>query len=354
MRTLTSLIWTGVLTASLLMLSGCNDPEVQVYDVSKEANTATRNLAQSALPPADAAQPDWTPASAWEVLAPNQIRKGNYRVSDEHGTAEITVTSFPGDTGGLLANVNRWLGQAGLSPIGANDLDPITKFQELDNSVTATLVDLKSTSETPESTRIVAAIVPYAGQSWFFKMSGPHDTVESQVPAFEEMVADISFDSVSQMTANPPAAQDNEIAFRAPEGWTPSAGSSVRVASYAIEKEGSPPADFSIISFPGDTGGVVANVNRWRRQIGLEDWTEQEVRNASQTLTSDYGHSFRIFDLKGDATVTNERILVAILMHGGESWFFKLRGEPFLVETQNNKFRSLLLSVHFDHEGHSH
>jgi hypothetical protein len=40
-------------------------------------------------------------------------------VSDPDGKAEVTVSAFPGDTGGLLANLNRWRGQIGLEPVQA-------------------------------------------------------------------------------------------------------------------------------------------------------------------------------------------------------------------------------------------
>lgn len=360
MRTLKCLIWVALLTASFTLISGCKKPEVQVYNVPKEQNVPTSNL----LPPASqadaGAQPTWTPAPQWQTLPSNQIRKGNYVYSDDAGSAEITVTSFPGNTGGLLLNVNRWLGQAGLPPVEASELESLAQTQELSAGIEATIVDLKDDSETPDSTRIVAAIVPFAGQSWFFKMSGPYATVDSQLDAFDEMVSNLSFGmaaSPSPETATP-KNESEDIAFRAPDGWTPAEGNALRLASFTIEKQGSPPADFSIIAFPGDTGGVVANVNRWRRQIGLEEWTEEEVNNASQSLNSDYGHEFLLFDLKpsaaANADTPKERILAAILEHNGKSWFFKLRGEPFLLDTQMTKFRSLLLSVHFDHEGHSH
>src|SRR5690606_21954678 len=97
------------------------------------------------------------------------------------------------------------------------------------------------------------------------------------------------------------------------------------------------PADFSITSFPGDTGGVAANVNRWRAQIGLAAWGEAEVAQRGQALSRG-GHEFLFFDLKAETAQekarSSERILAAILQRDGRSWFFKLRGDALLVDTQ--------------------
>ena len=37
--------------------------------------------------------------------------------------AEIAVTVFPGNVGGLTANVNRWRGQIGLAPLAPAELE---------------------------------------------------------------------------------------------------------------------------------------------------------------------------------------------------------------------------------------
>ena len=37
-------------------------------------------------------------------------------------------------------------------------------------------------------------------------------------------------------------------------------------------------ADVTVSIFPNDTGGVVANVNRWRTQVGLPETDEAGVQ----------------------------------------------------------------------------
>lgn len=352
----TSLPWLGVLmAASLLLSAGCKKSEVRIYDVAKDSTHTARNALPSNEIAIDPSSVSWTKADAWQELEPTQFRLGNYRYdAGDAGVAEITVSSFPGDTGGLLANVNRWLGQAGLDSIDASQLDEIVETRSLGTGVHCSFVDLKPADGDPSATRIYAATFMLGGQSWFFKMTGPSAVVASQIPAFDEMVETLEFGAAPQSASlqdAPVTADDSDIAFTPPEGWTESEGSPVRVASLKIEKEGLPPADFSITTFPGDTGGHTANVNRWRRQIGLGPWSDAQVQQRAEHFDAPNGLHFDIFDLKseGDSerAIGDERILVAILKRRDDSWFFKLRGDTLLLETQRNNFKALLSSVRF-------
>lgn len=361
MRSYMCLVWIGVLTTSLTLPTGCRKPEVKVYDVEKGSLAPPRPLTQSApsMEPSDPIA--WTPASQWKTLPPTQFRKGNYLYSDNAGSAEITVTAFPGDTGGLLANANRWLRQASLPEIGQDQLDKVTVEINLDNQATAYVLDLKDAEKAETSNRVYAAVIPYQGQSWFFKMSGPFATVRSQIPAFSAFLRGLRFGeeaAAANMTGHSHDEHLGDLAFTAPSGWVESSGSSIRIASYSISKEGYPPADFAITSFPGDTGGLVANVNRWRRQIGLAPWSAEKVAAAVQPLKNAAGLQFKVFELKpetdAEKSVSDEWIRVAIMEKGGQSWFFKLKGDAVLVDLQRDEFKSLLQSVHFSHAGHNH
>lgn len=342
--------------ASIVMLlpfSACKKQQVQIYEVPKEVR-ADRVVDTDEVSPEAAPEPgqlDWDVPEDWQVLPPTGFRKGNYLFVSESGAqVEITVSSFPGQVGGLLANVNRWLGQASLEPISPAELEEVARTSAVEGE-TVTTVDLKDDSGAEDSTRIYASIVEHDGQSWFFKMSGPDAAVEEQIPAFDQMVQTLRFETpAAAEPAKAPAA--TELIFDTPEGWVESEGNSLRIASYSISKDGLPSADFAITSFPGDTGGTVANVNRWRSQIGLPPWTAAEVEENQETRQSDHGYTFQLFDLQANQRQMGEedsdRILAAILFHNGRSWFFKLRGDALLLDTQRAKFASLLQSVRFD------
>lgn len=355
--------WVSLLTLPFLLLSACRKPEIQVYDVSKNADKIARPISLNPPKQAEQARPrglalSWSGAAQWKELPPTQFRKGNYQFADDNGVAEITVSSFPGDTGGLIANANRWLRQASLPEVTEEELEKLVSTVSLPEGLTASVMDLKAENQIPSSMRIYAAVVPFEGESWFFKMSGPYATVQSQIPAFSRMIRSVQ--SAESAKANEPEREHDHVGdlkFDTPEGWLPSQGSSMRIASLSVEKEGHPPADFAITSFPGDTGGMVANVNRWRGQIGLPAWDAEQVQAAAQTFTNDAGLDFTSFELKADNDERadgDQRILVAVMEHAGRSWFFKLRGDALLLELQDEEFKALLDSVHFSHEGHNH
>src|SRR4051812_36103019 len=67
--------------------------------------------------------------------------------------------------------------------------------------------------------------------------------------------------------APPPApAAEGALAWKLPKGWTDEAGSGMR---YATIKPADGKVEVSVVVLPGPAGGELANVHRWRGQIGL-------------------------------------------------------------------------------------
>jgi len=344
----------AALVATALVIAGCNRADVAVYNVPKEASQAPAVPNAPVTPGLEAAGGpiEWTKPEAWQELAPTAFRKGNYVVEDgDGGKAEITVSSFPGNVGGILANVNRWRGQAGLAPIDNDQLQQSLTRLTVDGHQ-GSLVDILPETEKANATRILAAIFTHGEESWFFKMSGPQSIVNGERDRFVEMINGLRFLHSDEPTAQSSVKQTSkELVFDVPSGWTESSGSSLRIASYEIVKQGFPTADFSITSFPGDAGGLTANVNRWRQQIGLPRWSDAEVQTKQEVIES--GElSFSLFDLMPETdeekAKVKERIFAAILKRDGRSWFYKLRGDAFLLETQRKKFRQTLTSSRFE------
>ena len=347
------LLWTTLLVA-VLASNGCKRSTVAVYDVPKEAASPSKSTAAITPPIQNAPKGriQWAKPEAWTELAPTAFRKGNYIAEGSNGTkAEITVSSFPGNVGGILANVNRWREQAGLAPITDNALEQSLSQVSVQGQQ-GQLVDIQPESTDPSAVYIVAAIFFYGGESWFFKMSGPQEIVSAQIAAFEQLVDGLKFlDSETKPKATVSKSTDGKLAFDGPKGWTESKGSSMRLASYEIIKDGFPTADFSITSFPGEAGGLSANVNRWRQQIGLPKWSDAQVKTEQKNVNND-SFTFAFFDLKpvtdDEKAAVKERILAAILKSDDRSWFFKLRGDVFLLDTQRKKFREVLLTTRFE------
>ena len=63
-------------------------------------------------------------------------------------------------------------------------------------------------------------------------------------------------------------AQGSQLTWTVPGDWKDKPGSAMRKGSYAVPGPGGE-ADLAITAFPGDVGGDLANVNRWRGQLAL-------------------------------------------------------------------------------------
>lgn len=124
----------------------------------------------------------WTAPANWAVKPGSAMRKGSYAVSGPGGDADLSITAFPGDVGGELANVNRWRGQLALAPVSASDLDGAVTRREV-NGLRLTIVDLTGGSGDARQ-RLVGAIVPFDGATWFFKLTGPESTVAAEQSTF--------------------------------------------------------------------------------------------------------------------------------------------------------------------------
>ena len=181
--------------------TGCQKDEITTYRVAKEPVPTTPPAAAAAAPapsPAPAGAGGaamantpvatasgnalaWTAPANWTAKAAGAMRKGSYSVKGDGGEADMAITAFPGDVGGDLANLNRWRGQIGLPAVGQAEFDRDT--QHLDrNGLHMTFVDIAGTGANAQ--RILGAMVPHQGATWFFKLSGPDALVAGQKKAF--------------------------------------------------------------------------------------------------------------------------------------------------------------------------
>lgn len=131
----------------------------------------------------------WQAPADWKPKAITMMRKGSYAVSGPGGEADLAITAFPGDVGGLAANVNRWRGQVGLDPVDDAAIGTVTTSFD-SNGLHFTVVDCAA-SAPASGQRILAALVPWQGATWFFKLTGPDQLVEAQKAAFTDFLRTI-------------------------------------------------------------------------------------------------------------------------------------------------------------------
>ncbi|HYG68734.1 MAG TPA: hypothetical protein VD838_13795 [Anaeromyxobacteraceae bacterium] len=141
----------------------------------------------------------------------------------------------------------------------------------------------------------------------------------------------------------PPAAPtgDQALAWTLPSGWTERrGGGGMRLATLVPPNAG---VDVSVIVLPGPAGGELANVNRWRNQIGLPPLDDAALAAARKTTGSPAG-PIAVFDFTSE-DASKKRVVGGIAEAAGNSWFFKLSGDAAAVEAAKPDFLRLLGSV---------
>jgi len=139
-------------------------------------------------------------------------------------------------------------------------------------------------------------------------------------------------------------AQGTGLSWTAPSHWTVKAASAMRRGSYAITGANGAAADLAITAFPGNVGGNLANVNRWRNQLGLGPIGEAEME-ASLSHHDFNGLHMDVVDIQGAPGSDRQRTLGAIVPFGDATWFFKLSGPDALVAGEKQAFMSFLQTV---------
>ena len=132
-----------------------------------------------------------------------------------------------------------------------------------------------------------------------------------------------------------------QLKYTLPAGWTEKPATAMRVASFDISQNGKT-ADVSIVPLGGDAGGDLANVTRWRGQVGLPPAAADELPSLAQKIQI-AGQDGKLFDIGG----SSQRILGAVLQRGDTAWFFKILGDADLVEAQKAAFVSFLQTLQF-------
>lgn len=118
----------------------------------------------------------------------------------------------------------------------------------------------------------------------------------------------------------------------------------MRKGSFTLKSADGAEADLSITAFPGDTGGLEANLNRWRGQVSLPALSSENVSSTLEHLDAN-GLHFDLVEFTGTANGADTTILGAILSRPGETWFFKLMGPTAVVTAEKDAFRQFIQSV---------
>lgn len=175
--------------------------------------------------------------------------------------------------------------------------------------------------------------------------------VGTEKPVFSE-VSKLPSDKITAKTEMQilPGMQESadagpDIVFSLPDGWTDAGNSGIRKANLRVnDANGS--AEITALSFPGDVGGNLANVNRWCGQIELNTISQDQLDSISEPITISH-HAGTYLRLQGP----QKSILVGILPFNGSTWFFKMIGDNATVQANELAMENFLNSVNI-HDSH--
>jgi hypothetical protein len=192
---LTNIALVGLLVIGLLLLTACEQQVAESYTIPKEKSAVTTTTqsdkpAMQVLPGmqsfADSASGiSYQTPDSWTEFPPSSIRKANFTIDNASGTAEVSITVFPGDVGGTLANINRWRQQIGLSSIDQLSLNENISSIIISNHQ-GYFTKLEGNTES-----ILGGILPFHGSTWFIKMQGDILAIDEEVDTFKSFLSSI-------------------------------------------------------------------------------------------------------------------------------------------------------------------
>ncbi len=337
--------------ALILAAAGCSEKQVRVYEAPVEEQPKADDVLSYTVP------------EGWREMPGSGPTSAAFALPTESGTRlEASFRKFNDMSGseGFVLNMIR--GEAQLSEItDENDVREQMETIRIADSygLAFDVVSREPVAMFQGKMRSMVAMLHRGGVTWFFKYTGSEPESRSSEKAFRDWLAALEFDSTPQSRApfmtsggnsvdNAPPAQGLPE-WTVPESWTPAQSGSMVLARFDLEAAGGT-ASLTVTRFPGDVGGLVPNVNRWRGQVGLPPVTEAEIDSTMDTVEVD-GNEARLIDLSS-AAEGQKAGLIAVWDYRQDgdramSWFYKLQGDFAAVTESREAFMEFVASIRY-------
>lgn len=303
---------------------------------------------------------DFVVPAGWANLAPTSMRAVNLAVEREPA-AQCTLTLLSGDGGGLAANIDRWRGQMGLAPSTAAELAALPTGELLGRP--AVRVDFAGDysgmgAAKNSGYRMVGLLAVATEGSAFLKFVGPAPVVEAELAAFDAVAAslrprDAAAANVDVAAAAPAAANSGattagsnaKLRWQAPTTWTQGPTRMMREVTYTTPDG----MDCYISVLAGDGGGIRANFDRWRGQMGAAPLSSEELaaleRVPSLGATALLIEIAGSFEGMGGEKIEDALMLGAVVAQDDATVFVKLVAPTPVAERERENFRAFVTSL---------
>jgi len=325
-----------------LLFAGCKKTEIRVYTAEKDKPAATpapTAKAAAETPERPRADVTYTLPAGWKETGANSLSVVNFAVATDAGPATVNITPLAGMQGREAVIVNMWRSQVGQPAL--SDEAVVKEFTPVEIAGGQGQLFEVTGNNAGQSLRIVTAFTHVGGDSWFYKLQGGDAAVGALKPVFIEFLKSVKIKQASgsaEVTVKPPTPEKPQPQWTVPEGWQKVAPGQMQLAKFNVPAVEKAQAEVAVSVFPSDTGGTLANVNRWRRQLGLGDTDEAGLKDLVKPLEGAPGAEL------ADLANGEKRMLSAIVPRDGTWWFYKLSGDAPAVNAAREAFVRFALS----------
>ncbi len=201
--------------------------------------------------------------------------------------------------------------------------------------------EITEVHELPEARRVMPSVLSTAQR--FGVLEAIQEGMGGALPPAPAMTAPTD-------PAGQPAREPSAIRWEAPESWEQTGERPMRLATYLPEGTGSVECVVSILA--GEAGGVLPNLNRWRRQLGLPPLGEADKDSLASmevlNSTAVYMECIGVPPGTGESGDTEYMLLGVVCPLSGYTLFVKMTGPTEEVAREKDRFLAFLESLHFE------
>jgi hypothetical protein len=362
-----------------LAVGGCRKEQISVYRIPKDSPMA------SALPSghdATSLHVKYQTPGGWTEVAASGMSQANFSIAD--GKAQVSIMAFPKEGVSQLNLINIIRQDAGLPALSDDEvaklIEPVSVGGEKGSLIDLTAAT-SATGAAPTNS-VLVAVMDHGGSSWFFKMAGAPEIVAAQKTVLREFLKSVSFGAGSALPAGhpqvgsandggmpaghppvgsasgsdggmpaaasaalPPPPSVDKPAWEMPVGWHEVPPGQMLLAKFSLAANDGA-ADITVSSFPGEVGGLLANINRWRGQVGLPAVGDPDLEKSYASLDV-LGGKAMLVDVNGAKNGKDTRLIGVIWPRNGQTWFYKMMGDSAVAGREKDKFLKFIQSVKY-------
>jgi hypothetical protein len=147
----------------------------------------------------------------------------------------------------------------------------------------------------------------------------------------------------------PPVGSTNEgsgreapkLEFKKPDSWGEAPPKAFSLATFVAGQDDKR-VEITVSSAGGD---LLANMNRWRGQVGLAPQSADELAKSAAKIAALGGEGSYV-DLVGPADASPRKAILGVAVTtGGNQYFIKLIGDPDVAQAEKANFESFVKSL---------